>query len=147
MDAILFYSVDIKFVLKEKTKIRAWINSCAKKEGKKIEALNYIFCSDNHLLEINKKHLNHNTFTDTITFGYSGTAKNVVGDIYISVDRVKENAKTYNETFNQEIKRVAIHGFLHLCGYSDKGVEKRKAMVKRENIHLKGFTKMFHVEH
>ena len=94
-----------------------------------------IFCSDEYLLEINKKHLNHDYYTDIITFDYC-LDKIVSGDLYISIDRVKENAKAFNETFMNELNRVVIHGVLHLCGYNDKTETDQKIMRNLENKYL-----------
>ena len=94
-----------------------------------------IFCSDEYLLEINKKHLNHDYYTDIITFDYC-VEKIVSGDLYISIDRIKENAKTFNESFINELTRVVIHGVLHLCGYNDKTEADQKIMRNLENKYL-----------
>ena len=94
-----------------------------------------IFCSDQYLLEINKKHLNHDYYTDIITFDYC-VEKIVSGDLYISIDRVKENSKTFNESFINELSRVVIHGVLHLCGYNDKTEADQKIMRNLENKYL-----------
>ena len=94
-----------------------------------------IFCSDEYLLEINKKHLNHDYYTDIITFDYC-VDKIVSGDLYISIDRVKDNAKAFNETFMNELNRVVIHGVLHLCGYNDKTDSDQKIMRNLENKYL-----------
>ncbi len=94
-----------------------------------------IFCSDEYILEINKKHLNHDYYTDIITFDYC--VENIIsGDLYISIDRVKENAKTFNDSFLNELTRVVIHGVLHLCGYSDKTEVDQKNMRNLENKYL-----------
>tara|TARA_B100001758_G_scaffold61906_1_gene51451 strand:+ start:21 stop:434 length:414 start_codon:yes stop_codon:yes gene_type:complete len=94
-----------------------------------------IFCSDQYLLEINKKHLNHDYYTDIITFDYC-VEKIVSGDLYISIDRVKENSKIFNESFINELNRVVIHGVLHLCGYNDKTEADQKIMRNLENKYL-----------
>jgi rRNA maturation RNase YbeY len=91
-----------------------------KKEGRGIEAINYIFCTDAYLLELNKTHLKHNTYTDIITFELSGKSEAIVADIYISVERVRENANSYQTSFIDELYRVIFHGSLPLAGYKDK---------------------------
>lgn len=111
---------------------------CAAAEKKSVGELNYIFCSDKYLRKINKQYLTHDYFTDIITFP-STTAgeKYIGGDIFISIDRVRDNAKTFNVTVNEELYRVMAHGLLHLCGYNDKTEKERKVMRKKESICLK----------
>ena len=139
--AINFFTQDIKFTLKNKSKIRLWLTAVAKKEGAAIEELNYIFCSDNYLLELNKKHLNHNTLTDIITFDTAVTSsvveKQIIGDIFISIERVKENASTFNVSFEKELHRVMVHGLLHLLGYKDKKPADKTEMTGKEDYYLK----------
>lgn len=142
---INFFTQDIKFTLKNKTKVRQWLTSVAKKEGAAIEELNYIFCSDNYLLALNKKHLNHNTLTDIITFDTSplssrrGAGGEVYGDIFISVERVTENAEKFNVSREQELHRVMVHGLLHLLGYKDKKPADKAQMTGKEDFYLKRF--------
>ena len=104
-------------------------------EGKHIGALNYIFCDDEYLIKINIEFLNHNTYTDIITFDYC-VGDELISDIYISTERVAENAKEFNETFEGELNRVLIHGLLHLCGYKDKTEEDATLMRSKENYYL-----------
>ena len=136
-----FFSQEIKFTLKGKTKIRQWLSAVAKKEGSSIDELSYIFCSDEYLLELNKKHLNHNTLTDIITFDNSDdvTSSPISGDIFISIDRVKENAAKYSVNFDQELRRVLVHGLLHLLGYKDKKTAEKAEMTGKEDQYLKLF--------
>lgn len=140
---ISFFPQDIKFTLKNKTKVRQWLTSVAKKEGAAIEELNYIFCSDNYLLALNKKHLNHNTLTDIITFDTSplssrrGAGGEVFGDIFISIERVTENAEKFNVSREQELHRVMVHGLLHLLGYKDKKPADKAQMTGKEDFYLK----------
>ena len=108
-------------------------------ENKILEKLTYIFCSDNYLLNINKKFLFHNTNTDIITFDLSDSKKIIKGEIYISVDRVKENTIRYNTTFTDEFLRVIFHGALHLCGFQDKKDSEKQLMRKKEDFYLKTF--------
>jgi rRNA maturation RNase YbeY len=105
-------------------------------EHKDIDFVNVIFCSDSFLLDLNKHYLNHDTYTDILTFDYSDASTNVSGDIFISIDRVKENAKQFKTTFLQELHRVIIHGFLHLAGYKDKTRPEQQLMRSKEDIYL-----------
>jgi rRNA maturation RNase YbeY len=117
-------------------KLSDWIFNCISKLSKKdIEELNYIFCNDDYLLEINRKYLNHDTLTDIITFNYN-TDKHIHGEIYISLERVKENATQLSENFERELKRVIIHGVLHLIGYDDKNKEDKAKMRELEDYCL-----------
>lgn len=128
---IFFESEDIDFQLLEGTKTKDWILKIIEKENKELIQLTYIFCSDAHLLEINKEYLNHDTFTDIITFPYLDPP-HVEGDVFISIDRVKENAKEFNTSFDEELRRVMIHGVLHLCGYPDKTEAEATIMRNKE---------------
>ncbi len=135
---INFFSEDVTFILKNKTLLRSWLVKCAFSEKRKIDALNYIFCSDKYLKKINKQSLNHDYFTDIITFSTSEPGdKTISGDIYISIDRVKENATTYGVRINEELHRVMAHGLLHLCGYGDKSEKEQELMRKKEDGCLK----------
>lgn len=133
---IYFHIEEIDFKLKKKKKIRNWLTELAQTEEKIIEDLNYIFCSDNYLLEINKTHLNHDYYTDVITFDYCEN-KTISGDIFISIDRIKENAQTFDKSFKSELKRVMAHGLLHLMGYKDKNEADAIKMRKMEYFALK----------
>ncbi|HXA02124.1 MAG TPA: rRNA maturation RNase YbeY, partial [Cytophagaceae bacterium] len=124
------------FILPQKTLIRQWLHKVAKKEGYKIDHLNYIFCNDQYLLEINKNYLNHNTLTDIITFGLSDKNKSIEGDIYISIERVSENARIFGQIKSMELKRVMAHGLLHLMGYKDKSKKDVLTMRKEEDTCL-----------
>lgn len=135
---ISFQNLSLSFKLKEKTKIKLWIRTIIDKEKHTLSNINYMFCSDDELLEINIKHLNHNTLTDIITFDYTENKK-ISSDIFISVDRVLENAKKFEVTFEEELHRVMIHGVLHLCGYKDKTKPDAEIMRKKENWALKLF--------
>ena len=135
---ISFQNQSISFKLKDKTKLKHWIKSIVDKEKHTLGALNYVFCSDDELLEINIKHLNHNTFTDIITFDYTEDKK-ISSDIFISIDRVIENSKKFDTSFENELHRVMIHGVLHLCGYKDKTKSDAELMRKKENWALKLF--------
>lgn len=129
---ISFQNQSILFKLKEKTKLKLWIKTIIAKEKYTLENINYIFCSDDELLEINLKHLNHNTLTDIITFDYTDSKK-ISSDIFISVNRVAENAIKFKVPFENELHRVMIHGVLHLCGYKDKTKLDAELMRKKED--------------
>ena len=133
---IYFFTEDIKFELDEKKKIAKWIKDTADEHSFKIDNINYIFVSDNYLLELNKKYLKHKTLTDIITFDNSFFNLGLTGDIYISIERVRENAVKYNLEFQEELCRVIIHGLLHLCGFKDKNSVDKDKMIDAENIAL-----------
>lgn len=118
-----------------------WLNVVAASEEKTIGNLSYVFCSDEFLLEINQSYLNHDTYTDIITFDYNENGL-LNGEIYISTDRVVENALRFRESETDELHRVMVHGLLHLCGYPDKTDEEKDVMRKLENEKIK----MFHVK-
>lgn len=142
MKKIVFYTEEnFLFRLKNKNKIRLWLEECAAKEHKSIKQITYIFCSDEYLLHINQTYLNHNTYTDIITFDYT-EENNLIGEIYISVERIKENAKKYKVPFMEELLRVIVHGLLHLSGYKDKSKQEKKVMREKENEKLN----LFHVK-
>src|SRR5437868_11938938 len=117
--AIHFSNDNITFKLKKKAELKLWVSAVVRKERRVLGQLNYIFTSDGALLKINVEYLKHNTYTDIITFNYNEDKK-ISGDIFISIDRVKENAKKFDVNFEEELYRVMIHGVLHLCGYKDK---------------------------
>tara|TARA_R110000737_G_scaffold207622_1_gene225584 strand:+ start:1876 stop:2295 length:420 start_codon:yes stop_codon:yes gene_type:complete len=133
------YLSDFKLDIEEKFNL--WITASCQMEGYKIQELNYIFCDDDYLLKINQDYLQHDYLTDIITFDYV-SGKNISGDLYISIDRVKENATEFNVTFENELKRVMIHGVLHLMGYSDKSDTATTEMRAKEEEKIK----LFHVE-
>ncbi len=135
---ITFNNQDITFTLKNKTILKKWINIVIEKKKRKSGAVNFIFCSDDFLLDINKKYLNHDTLTDIITFDYSkeNAQKAISGDIFISVDRIKENAQKFSKTLENELHRVMIHGVLHLLGYTDKTKSSKAEMTKQEDLCL-----------
>lgn len=138
MSNINFFTENISYRLQHKTKIRQLLKLLAEEEGKNIGEINYIFCSDDYLLNINKEYLKADYLTDVITFDYC--EKNIIsGDIYISIERVKENSKLYYQLFFQETLRIIIHGALHLCGYKDKKPSEEKTMRKKEDYYLKKY--------
>jgi rRNA maturation RNase YbeY len=132
---ISFHNQSISFKLQEKTKLKQWIKTVTEKEKHKLGTINYIFCTDDELLEINLKHLNHNTLTDIITFDYC-QGDLIMGDLFISKDRVIDNAQTNGVSFEIELNRVIVHGVLHLCGYKDKSVDEEKLMRSKEDFYL-----------
>lgn len=133
---ISFQNLSISFKLQNKQHIKNWIKSVAEKEKKQVGNINYIFCNDEELLDVNIKHLNHDTYTDIITFDYS-EAQKIHGDIFISVERVLENSLKFKTTFDNELSRVMIHGILHLCGYKDKSKKDAELMREKENSSIK----------
>jgi probable rRNA maturation factor len=134
--AIHFFTEEISFTLKQKTIIRTWLHNTIIAEGYVLDELNFIFCSDEYLLGMNQQYLNHDTYTDVITFDNSEAAKTITGDIFISVDRIRENAKEFKRNFSNEICRVMVHGTLHLLGYPDKGKAAKKIMTEKEDHYL-----------
>ena len=133
--AIYFSSENIKFDLRGKLKVKKWITDLIKAQNKKVGDISYLFCDDAYLIEVNRTYLDHDTYTDIITFDYV-EGDTISGDILISVERVKENAQLFNTTFDQELHRVIIHGVLHLLGQGDKTEEDAAAMRKKENDSL-----------
>lgn len=134
---ISFFSEDIDFTLKDKAKVRSWIGDTIKSEGfKRVSELSFVFCSDDYLLAINKQYLNHDTYTDIVTFDSSDEEDVIAGDIFISIERIRENAAKFGVTEQEELHRVIIHGVLHLCGYYDKKKEDKELMTAKENEYL-----------
>ena len=124
--------------LKDRNKLKPFVSNLFKKEGKKLERLDIIFCTDEYLLQINKDHLTHDYYTDILTFDLSPSKETaIVGELYISIDRVKDNAKTHAVSFRNELHRVIFHGSLHLCGYKDKKKDDISVMRKMEEKYLK----------
>ena len=140
----LFYETN-SFKLQKESKLRSWVTNSATAESKSIGIVNYIFCDDTYLLDINKKYLQHDYFTDIITFDYSENLQVLTGDIFISIDRALDNANTYGVTIDQEVKRLMIHGLLHLIGYNDKEPQDKEIMTAKENLYLEIFQSV-HVE-
>ncbi len=114
-------------------KVQSWINYVLEQEFKQLGTINYVFCTDDYLLEINQNYLQHNTYTDIITFDNSEEEEWIEGDIFISIDRVRENAQIYEVPWLTELKRVMIHGVLHLIGFTDKTGDEQLKMRKKEN--------------
>lgn len=132
---VCFFYQGVKVTLQHRTWLKNYIQSIFKKEGKKVLSINYIFCTDKALLEINRQFLSHDFYTDIITFDLSD-ANEVQAEIYISVDRVKDNATQLGVSFKSELHRVIFHGVLHLCGYKDKSKQEKEEMRAKENLYL-----------
>lgn len=130
------FNYETDFALNNEDALSKWIVDCIKKEGHSLEEINYIFCDDEYLYKLNVEFLNHDTLTDIISFDYS-VGKNLQGDIFISVERVEENAIDFKVPFVEELHRVIIHGVLHYCGYKDKTPEDAFLMREKENFYLK----------
>lgn len=130
--AIRFFEEDTSFLLSKRNQHKKWLNQLATQEGRQINELLYIFCSDEYLHQINLSYLNHDTYTDIITFDHSENSDRLEGEIYISIDRIKENAKAHGEPFERELLRVISHGILHLCGYKDKTKKEAELMRLKE---------------
>ena len=127
------------FAFNEKKKLKAAVASLMKDEGKSFVSLDYIFCSDEYLLEINQNFLNHDDLTDIITFDLSDNKEKLKGEIYISVERVLDNSLLFNSTFRDELARVVFHGALHLCGYKDKSKKELVEIREKEDYYLGKF--------
>lgn len=132
---ISFFSEDIEFQLDQPLLYIDWLKNTAHLEGKTLGALTFVFCTDSYLHRINLTYLQHDTYTDIITFDYSD-GDIIAGDIFISIERVRENADHFKCSFTQELSRVIIHGVLHLMGYKDKLAEEKKIMRSKEDFYL-----------
>ena len=135
------FNYESEFTLVNEEAIAAWLSAVIVSENKTLGEINYIFCDDEYLHKINLEYLNHDTLTDIISFDYT-MGNEVGGDIFVSVERVLDNSKDYNTSFEDELKRVLVHGVLHYCGYKDKSEEDEALMRSKENEKLA----MFHVE-
>ena len=138
---MISFNYELEFILDNETIIANWLSKVISSENKKEGEINYIFCDDDYLVEINQQYLNHDTLTDIISFDYS-IGNELHGDIFISIERVRENAIDFNVLFEEELKRVLAHGVLHYCGYKDKTEEDEKTMRLKEDEKIK----MFHVK-
>jgi rRNA maturation RNase YbeY len=135
------FNYETEFTLDNEEVISSWISSVIKSENKKEGEISYIFCDDEYLLQINQEHLQHDFYTDIISFDYT-VGNELSGDIFVSVERVQENATDFNVSFDEELKRVLVHGVLHYCGYKDKSEEDELLMRNKEDEKIA----MFHVE-
>lgn len=140
---ILFYS-ETTFDLSQKRIYKKWIKELVLGEKQKLGDINYIFCDDAYLLELNQKYLQHDTLTDIITFDYSEQGI-ISGDIYISIERVRENANIFQVSFDEELLRVLSHGVMHLCGYKDKTDADATLMRQKENFAIQSYYKIISV--
>lgn len=136
MTNINFFAEETDFKPKQKGLIRQWLKDVASDEGFRIRMLNYIFCSDDYLLDINQQYLQHDTLTDIVTFDNSEGNGSIVGDVFISIERIRENAVALNIEEKDELHRVIIHGLLHLCGYLDKKKADKSLMTEKEDFYL-----------
>ena len=135
---VFFHYISPPFLFNNRNQVKNYIVRIFKKERKDLQTVHYIFCSDEYLLRLNQKYLQHNTLTDILTFDLSEN-HHVIGEIYISIDRIKENSTLFKTAFTKELHRVIFHGALHLCGYKDKTPSSRKLMRKKEDLYLNGF--------
>jgi probable rRNA maturation factor len=135
MPDINFFQEETRFKLPHPIVTSRWIRSVAKSEKGKLAVINFIFCSDKYLKRVNLEYLAHDTFTDIITFDYSDS-NGIQGDVFISIERVKENAQKFETNFDEELHRVMVHGILHLLGYSDKTKAAKSLMRKKEDAYL-----------
>ena len=139
MSAVRFYYADVKAIpLNKKSIVKEFVGDIFSNEGKDLRLLTYVFCSDDYLLTINKAFLNHDYFTDIISFDLT-EGVGTVGEVYVSVDRVRENAIFHSTTFQEEFLRVIFHGALHLCGYQDKKKSEITVMRQKEDYYLRAF--------
>ena len=135
------FNYETNFILENEEEIASWLSVVISSENKKEGEINYIFCDDDYLMKINIEYLNHDTLTDIISFDYS-MGNEISGDVFISIERVKDNAADYRVTFEEEIKRVLVHGILHYCGYKDKTNSDEIIMRSKEEEKIA----LFHVE-
>ncbi len=131
--AIHFTPLEVSVDIKQKTRLKTFLKSLFEREGRQLRGLQYVFCSDAYLLEMNQQFLQHDTYTDIITFEMSEVAGETMGEIYISIDRVRDNAAKFKVSEEQELHRVIFHGALHLCGYKDKSKTDAATMRRKED--------------
>ena len=136
MPAINFFEEDIVYKLRDKVKLKQWIKAAVAEEGFRLDELTYVLCSDEYLLKMNQQYLDHDTYTDIITFDNSEEEGSITGDIFISIPRIKENAEKFSVSETDELHRVIIHGALHLLGYTDKTTAAKKKMSLKEDYYL-----------
>jgi rRNA maturation RNase YbeY len=142
-EKIRFFNTGLKFSFSKRNKFRSFLQKIAQQEGKKLVSINYIFCSDQELLKLNKQFLNHDFYTDILTFNLSDSKKELLAEIFISIPRIKENARTLRQSFQMELYRVMVHGLLHLCSYDDKTQMQIKRIRMAEDKYLQIFTHRF----
>lgn len=144
--SIRFLDQSVDFALQEPEKVRQWLTAVVMRRGKQVGNINYLFCNDEYLLGVNRQYLDHDTYTDIITFDYVSGGL-VSGDILISIDRVGENAEKFHVPFVEELHRVIVHGVLHLLGQGDKSDSEAAEMRRQEESALALWNEMFRVEH
>lgn len=142
MQLVSFHTADKQLTLKNKTRLKQFIANIFDHEQKLLKKLDYVFCSDEYLLQMNNSFLQHDYYTDIITFPLSDKHQPIVGEVYVSLDRVKDNASQHNGSILDETLRVLFHGALHLCGYGDKSAKEIKTMRAKEDFYIN----LFHVE-
>lgn len=135
-DGTIYFFFEKSTTLRHRTALKSFLLSIFEKEGKQVDSVNFIFCSDKRILEINRQYLKHDYYTDIISFELTPKGVPVSGEIYISIDRVKDNAKQLGHSFTQELHRVIFHGILHFCGYKDKSSAEAKKMRLKEDEYL-----------
>lgn len=138
---MISFNYETEFILEKEAVISEWLSRVILSENKIEGEINYIFCDDAYLLQLNQEYLNHDTLTDIISFDYS-VGNELHGDVFISIERVQENSLDFKVTFAEEVMRVMVHGLLHYCGYKDKAIEEELVMREKEDEKIK----MFHVE-
>lgn len=141
MPKVHFFFIDTKVPLRNRTQLKAFVESIFKQEKTDLESINYVFGSDEYLLEINRQYLNHDYYTDIITFDLADSGMPVMGDVHISYDRIRDNAAIVKSGVTEELHRVIFHGALHLCGYKDKSPMDEKLMRKKEDEYLTKYFK------
>lgn len=137
--SVYFHQQNTQPKLSNRKALKQFIQNIFTQEKKILTKLDYIFCTDKFLLQINKQYLNHNYFTDIITFNLTEKTTTIIGEIYISIDRIKENAQQFKTLYQQELHRVVFHGALHLCGYKDKSKKDQTLMRKKEDFYLQQY--------
>lgn len=135
---MISFNYEVDFQLHSEVQVNKWLSEVIKSERFKEGEINYVFCDDEYLLKLNVEFLKHDTLTDILSFDYS-FGKELHGDIFISIERVKENAEDFNVGFETELKRVMVHGMLHYCGYKDKSEEEERVMREKENHYINLF--------
>lgn len=135
---MISFNYEVDFQLHSEVQVNKWLSEVIRSESFKEGEINYVFCDDEYLLKLNVEFLKHDTLTDILSFDYS-LGKELHGDIFISVERVKENAEDFNVGFETELKRVMVHGVLHYCGYKDKSKEEERVMREKENHYISLF--------
>ncbi len=139
MKTIKFRNNEISSGIKDKKELKFFFFSIFENEKVDFESVSYIFCRDAFLLDLNKKYLQHDTYTDIITFTLSGRSTPIIAEIYISVERIRENSMSLEVGYQEELRRVMIHGILHLCGYSDHTEKEKQLMREKENFYLQNY--------